>query len=271
MDLEVATDHDLAEQSAILERLQVDLDRLALPITIFATANAGMNFERPLRALARAGHEVGCHGLTHARSENYLTMNESEVSAAIRTATQQLGDVVGCQPRAFRGPFMSTSSSTQRALVENDYHSDFSVCAQRMDLVTARGGTRGWLTAPRSPYHPSARSPYRPGSMPIWVVPMRCFGAPFVSALIYLAGVAFATRFFEALLSESRRTAAPIIYLFHSYEFTRRVEGNPNHGPFYHRLYLSDRDERYRRNLCVLEHMVHSAEVRPALAGDLWY
>ena len=104
----------------------------------------------------------------------------------------------------------------------------------------------------------------------MWVVPMRCFGAPFVSALTYLAGVTFAKRFFSALLSESRRTAAPIVYLFHSYEFTRRIEGNPNHGPAYHRLYLGNRDERYHRNLRLLEHMARSDEVRPVRAGDLW-
>ena len=62
MDLEVAADHDLAEQSAILERLRVDLGRLALPITIFTTANAAVTFEGPLRALARAGHEVAFMG-----------------------------------------------------------------------------------------------------------------------------------------------------------------------------------------------------------------
>jgi len=47
MDLEVAGDHDLAEQAAILERLCVDLRRLALPITIFATADAAVKFEAP--------------------------------------------------------------------------------------------------------------------------------------------------------------------------------------------------------------------------------
>jgi hypothetical protein len=270
MDLEIASDHDLEEQSAILERLLMDLDRLALPITIFVTADAGMQFKRPLRALARAGHEVGCHGLTHALSENYRTMAETAVDSAISAATLKIGDVVGSPPRAFRGPFMTTSSATQRVLTDKGYLSDFSVCAQRVDLLTARGRTQGWLTAPRTLYHPSAGSPYRRGLLPLWVVPMRCIGAPFMSALVYLVGVTFAVRFFEALLSESRRTGAPIVYLFHSYEFTRRTEGNPNHGPWYHRLYLNDREERYRRNLSLLETMVRSADVRPSRAGDLW-
>jgi hypothetical protein len=269
MDLEVAADHDLAEQAAILERLRVDLRRLALPITIFATADAAVKFEGPLRALVRAGHEVACHGLTRARAEDYRVMTESTARVVIGSATRQLFEIVGREPRAFRGPFMLTSRATQRALLANGYISDFSVCAQRLDLVTARGGTCGWLTAPRFPYHPSARSPYRIGSMPLWVVPMRCLGAPFVSALLYLGGVAVVTRFFETLLSESRRTTAPIVYLFHSYEFTKRVAGNPNHGPFYHRFYLKDRDERYQRNLAVLEHMVRCDEVRPLLASEL--
>jgi hypothetical protein len=43
-------------------------------------------------------------------------------------------------------------------------------------------------------------------------------GVPFLSGILYLAGVSFMQALFRALLAEARRTGRPIVYLFHSYE-----------------------------------------------------
>lgn len=269
MDLEVASDHDFEEQASALERLTIDLERLGLPTTVFSTANAAARFGKPLIRLARAGHEVGCHGLTHAPTENYRVLPPQEARTMIGEATESLRVSVSETPTSFRGPYMSTSVAAQRALLDRGYLFDFSVCAQRVDVLTARGASLGWLRAPRCPYHPSTSSPYVRGALPLWVVPLRSFGAPFISALLYLGGLSLARRFFDALLAESRQSGAPIVYIFHSYEFSSRREGNPNAGPIYHRLYLNDRSERYRRNLALFEYMMRPGEVRPITAREL--
>src|SRR5512142_3092662 len=121
MDLELANDHELAEQEAILDQLRYDLNRLALPISIFATASAAIQFGSALRTLVSAGHELGCHGLTHLPEEDYRTMDEATARATTLQASQKLSDVTGEWPTAFRGPFMMTSPATQRALIATGY------------------------------------------------------------------------------------------------------------------------------------------------------
>lgn len=269
MDLEIAFDHNFEEQKIALQRLRVDLARLGLPITIFTTSNAAKAFTNPLSELARDGHEIGCHGLTHALSENYRLLSFDKAHEFIGQATSELKSTLGIMPTSFRGPYMSTSASTQRVLIDQGYVYDFSVCSQRMDLLTARGGTLGWLRAPRSPYHPAIGSPYKIGELPLWVVPLRSFGIPFISALLYLGGLSKARWFFDALLIESQVSSAPIVYLFHSYEFARKCEESPSAAPIYHSLYLQDREERYRRNLAFLEYMLRSGPVRAITANDL--
>lgn len=272
LDLEVAPDHDLEAQAEVLRRLRADC--ADLPLTIFATADAAARFETNVVDLVRSGHEVGCHGEDHSKQENYRLLSPPAAQAYLQRATVGLTRVLrGHQDAlvAFRGPCWTTSRATQRSLVELGYRGDFSVCAQRLDFLTCSGGHLGWLTAPRRAYRPSVRSPYRRGrrdAHPLWVVPMVTHGAPFMSGMLYLLGLPAMKAMFAALLAEARRTGAPIVYLFHSYEFAPWRRGASGAGQSrWHRLYARDRAWRYTANLALLRHLAQHPLTMPITAS----
>jgi hypothetical protein len=264
MDLEVAEDHDLDDQAKILDRLRSDLASLGLPITLFTVANAARRFRHPLQGLHADGHEIGCHGLDHAAEENYRLLGAEAARQRLRRATDEIHASIGERPRVFRGPYMATSCATQSALIELEYEADCSVCPQRLDFALTRGGSAGWLTAPRVPYSPSERSPHRRGDRPLRVVPLSCLGAPFISGLLYLAGLPGVTAFYRTLLAEARRTGAPLVFLFHSYEFARFTGEQRDARPWLHRRYLRDPEERYQLNLELLQRMLLEPGLHPS-------
>ena len=268
VDLELARDHDLEQQRRVLDRLRGDLAEIGLPVTVFTTAEAAERCASEVSRLTDAGHEVACHGLTHAAGEDYSRMPVDSIRNALAEATRRIAAVVGESPCCFRGPRMTTSTAAQRVLVELGYRADFSVCSQRVDIPNSAGGRLGWLAAPRRPYLPSATSPFRRGAVPIRVVPLSCTAAPFLSGILYLFGARFMRGIFDLLLHEARRTSKPIVYAFHTYEFCDPAPaGDANEGHTkpkrLHRLYRQDRDWRYASNLALLRHMLAQLDIVP--------
>ncbi len=273
LDLEIAPDHDLAGQKSVLHRLRADLATLGLPVTVFSTAEAARAFAEEIKMLS-AEHEIACHGVSHGAGSDFAKLSLDECRNAVAESTAILQEASGIRPRCFRGPGMTTSSITQRVLVEHGYEADFSVCSQRFDVLNSKGGCSGWLAAPRSPYHPRTDSPFRKGDAPLLVVPLSCLGAPFLSGSLYLCGLGFMKAFFEILIAEARRIRKPIVYLFHSYEFSA-YRGSALVGAetgaataaarrkALHRLYLRDRERRYEMTRALFEHMLSKAAVRP--------
>lgn len=268
-DLELALDHDLDQQRRILEVLERDLERLHLPVTFFVTAEAAERFAGIVTRLGDAGHEIACHGLAHGPDEDYARMPLRRLQGALQEATRRIAGATGRTPRCFRGPGMTTSTPTQRALVELGYDADFSVCSQRLDIVNSRGGRLGWLTAPRAPYRPSEASPFRRGALPIRVMPLSCAGAPFLSGMLYLTGSLMQRRLFAILLREARRTGQPIVYAFHTYEFcdVRPAPPGAARPKRLHRLYRRDRAWRYAAHLELFEHMLAQPDIAAMTAS----
>ncbi len=273
MDLEIAPDHDIHMQEEILGRLEADCGSLGIPLTVFSTAAAAGRFAGPVRELARGGHEIACHGLDHGPAENYRRMSIERARSMIGESTARLERVLNKRPRSFRGPGMSTSSITQAVLEEQGFAADFSVCPQRLDFLRPAGGSAGWLFAPRCPYHPGDGSPYRRGRRSILVVPLSGVGVPFLSGVMFLLGLGFMKAYFRLLVALARSSGSPIVYLFHSYEFTPCTTGTvggkrprPGTGvkrrPL-HRLYIGDRERRYRSTLALFEYMLSMGGVRP--------
>jgi hypothetical protein len=61
-------------------------------------------------------------------------------------------------------------------------------------------------------------------------------------------------RFGRSLAARAARAEAPLVYLFHSYEFTGLATAD--HRPWHHRLYRRDPEERYRLNAALLRWLV---------------
>ena len=263
LDLEIAQDHDLGEQQSVLSTLGADL--ATTPITVFVTGDAVERFAEPVRELAADGHEFGCHGLTHFPDEDFCRMPPTRVRSVLEESTARIVRTTGQRVRVFRGPRMATSADTQRALVDLGYAADFSVCPQRLDLLNCRGAHPGWLTAPRVAYRASANSPYRRGSLPLTVVPLNAIGIPLISGSLFLFGLAAMKFLFRCLLAEARLTGAPLVYLFHSYEFTRYLGGGKR--PAHHRLYVRDPAHRLALHRQFLHFMLAQPGVVPVTAS----
>lgn len=259
-DLELAPNHNVEEQRVILNRLKSEFASLGIPVTFFVTTDALAAFAPEVRMLLDAGHDIGLHGLTHAAEEDFRTFSADEAGRLIRKADRIFAETVAFKPQSFRGPRMTTSAQTHRALADCGYRADFSCCPQRLDFVTASAYDPGWLLAPRRPYFSSSASPFRRGKGPIFMVPLSGFGVPFVSGLLYLFGGMFMRLFFNLLLAEARAAGGPIVYLFHSYEFCSRSQSGSQKK--LHELYTDDRARRFVMHGELVRRMAAARRVR---------
>lgn len=273
MDLEVAYDYDLNEQKTVLENLCIDFKKIGLPITIFATSESVDCFPEQIKMLHISNNEIACHGLNHCRNENYKNLLPEKIDANLLTAGKNIENLITEKPICFRGPGMSTSTVTQRILVENGYKADFSICPQRVDFFNSKGGDIRWIFAPRLPYNPSNKNPYTKGNIPLWVVPLSCIGVPFISGILYLFGLRFMKFFFNLLMKESIKTKKPIVYIFHSYEFAKYV-GSENENirtagvkrnkrKLIHRFYAGDPLKRFEMNIKLIKYMLSFDSISP--------
>ena len=252
VDVEIAHDRDVALQRGTRppgERVGCTAGDLVLH-----RRGCRGYFSRPLRALARRGHAIGRHGLDHGAWEDYRRLDRQTAGAALRAATDRIERALGVRPVLFRGPRMTTSAATQDVLVGLGYLADFSVSAHRFDPFAASAYQIQWLRVPPTPYRPSIANPFRPGHQSLVVVPLSGYGAPFVSGILYIVGQQAMRRFVGSLAARAARAEAPLVYIYHSYEFTGLATAD--YRPWHHRLYRRDPEERYRLNAALLRWLV---------------
>jgi len=193
--------------------------KFGIRATFFITANAVHEYPDHLQRMQDLGQEIGCHGLTHTIEEEYHRMPEAMQRAYIEEATAKLEAAAGQPVRAFRSPRVKISATTLRLLSEYGYVVDSTVCSQRIDFVSSNLINKGWLVAPRRPYHPHRTNPYKRGDLSIWEVPVSAMVVPFISGSLNIFGLGFMKVFFRMLYAESRATGKPIVYLAHPLEF----------------------------------------------------
>lgn len=204
--------------SALQAALSLCQER-AILATFFVTAAQAQVYRDRFGPIQDAGHEIGCHGLTHGIEENYDRMPDDQQRAYIWQATETLQALIGAPMRSFRSPRVKTSALTLRLLAEHGYLTDSSVCPQRVDLISSNLVNVGWLLAPRLPYHPRADHAFRKGDLPLWEVPISALGLPFISSTLRVLGLRAMKGLFRMLYAESRHTGKPIVYLAHPTEF----------------------------------------------------
>ena len=106
-----------------------------------------------VRAIARAGHEIASHGMSHAMLHR---LDPEAFAAELRDSRKLLEDVSGCRVNGYRAPtFSITRKSTGNTgntawaldvLAEAGYRYDSSIFPVRHDRY-------GWLGAPRFIHH----------------------------------------------------------------------------------------------------------------------
>jgi len=220
-DIDPTPEIILEDKRKALELVFSLFEKYGIKATFFWVANVAADYCAQIRNLVEHGHEIGCHGLTHALDEEYDRMPESEQREYLSEATQKLEDVTGNRIRSFRGPMVKTSHVTQKILEELNYKADSSVCSQRLDLVSSNLINTGWIFAPRLPYRPGNKSAYKKGERNLLVVPVSAMILPFISSALYTLGTFVMKRFFNMLYLESKLTGKPIVYLLHPVEYAK--------------------------------------------------
>lgn len=218
-DIDPNTRLDLTQKRKALQTALELCQELEIPATFFFVAQEAASYPEEITEMRRAGHEIGCHGLTHGDEEEYDWMPEEMQRTYIKRATRLLEEQTGTSIKAFRGPRVKVSSVTLRLLTECGYLIDSSVCSQRLDLVSSNLINPGWLMAPRSPYHPHRDSAFKRGNLDILEVPVSALMVPFISTSLYVLKLPVMKALFRLLYAEARHKDKPIVYLAHPEEF----------------------------------------------------
>jgi peptidoglycan-N-acetylglucosamine deacetylase len=170
-----------------LPRLLALLKRLDLKATLFVVGeDVTAEGAEVLREAALAGHELASHSHTHPYA---LAQASAEaVEDELAQAEEALASVAGRRPVGFRAPGYTLSRAMLVALARREYLYDASVFpaapyylakATVLALMALLGrhsasrlDTPRVLLAPRGPYRPDVRRPYRPGGAPLLELPM---------------------------------------------------------------------------------------------------
>lgn len=259
-DVDPFPDVDITQKRNALTLTRQLLTEQQIHSTFFFPAKVATALGHDVQELMQDGHEIGCHGLTHADDEDYSQMPKDVQRAHICEATEVLRRATGLTIASFRGPRMKTSHLAQSILVELGYIADCSVASQRVDFVSSNLVNVNWILAPRLPYRPSYRNAFRKGRQDIWVVPLSACVLPFISSALYVFRTRVLKWLFRILYWEATHTGKPIVYLIHPFEFApSTLRYKPENLSFLQevrtngflvreRFYEKDHHERFKMN-----------------------
>jgi hypothetical protein len=187
-----------------LERFAELCGALGVPATVFVVGRDVSSDVAPrLRALARAGHELGCHSFAH--DYQLARRSAAVIGADLRRARAALEDAVGERVVGYRAPGHQLSPDLLDALEREGLLYDSSLMSSppyylaKLIVVTAYRllgrptqahlGSPFQALAPRRPFRPGP-VPWRPGPRDLWELPIAVAGPaglPVTGAALALA------------------------------------------------------------------------------------
>ncbi len=178
--------------------------------TFFVVGQVARRYPRLIREIAKAGHELACHGDTHLQLDK---LSPQSFAADLKENLKALEDFTGKQTKGFRAPTFSLTRQTSWAydiLAELGFTYSSSV-------LPARNPLYGW---------PEFGTGYRKMDSGIWELPASLHEIPGLQVPV-AGGVYF--RVLPFVLTRwaiGRLTARnqPIITYFHPYDIDTRQE-----------------------------------------------
>jgi polysaccharide deacetylase family protein (PEP-CTERM system associated) len=190
------------------------LDRADVRATFFTVGALAERYPELVRTLHARGHEIGCHGWSHARLHD---LGEDAFRREVRDTAVLIRELTGEAPLGFRAPTFSLDASTAwalRVLDEEGYRYDSSVFPVRTPLY-------GLPNAPLHPYRAGDGPPDTPDPVGrLWEFPVAALEA---GGVRLPAGGAFYLRLFpDGLLSTAiarlNGRGFPAILYYHPWE-----------------------------------------------------
>lgn len=250
-DVHIHSIYSVSEVDRCVQHALAEHDRVGVKASFLFPAEAARLMKVTVRTLLQEGHRVGCHGLTH-RDETYDSMLPSVQEDKLRQATREMEDAIQQPVTFFRAPVFKISGTTIRILEELGYEADLSMNSQRLGVFSSDVWNVSWLMAPRCPYHPDTRYPWRKGKSKLWEIPLSCFGLPFMINTGLVFGLAFMKAFFRGLYLESRYSKKPIVYMLHPEDLYPLREA-PRRARFRWRDLIPTRDHGFRFKYSLFE------------------
>lgn len=214
---------DKTGYKVLMEGMPLLLDLYAkynVKSTFFFTGYIAKLYPEIVKMILPYGHEVGSHGLSHAKENGFDVMSLKKQIEHLSESKSILENISGEEIISFRAPALRVNNDTAIALAETGFKIDSSVASQRFDMFMSFGGMQKlhWLTAPRLPYRTSPDSLFKKGSGNLVEVPLSASIVPYLSTTM---------RIFPALTSiqrrlmalETRKTGKPIVFDTHPNEF----------------------------------------------------
>jgi peptidoglycan/xylan/chitin deacetylase (PgdA/CDA1 family) len=92
-----------------------------------------------IETIAHHGHNIGCHGYYHERTDTLTADQENEI---LIKSKQILQDITGAVPTAFRAPLWEVTPQTLGLLVQHGFETDSSLMGSDIPYVLQVGNER---------------------------------------------------------------------------------------------------------------------------------
>lgn len=157
-------------------------EKYSFKTTFFITGHIAKLYPEIIKEIARNGHEVGSHGLSHKKEHGFDILTYDQQVVHLKESKKILEDLNGHEVITFRSPALRMNDNTVLALQEAGYKIDSSVASQRFDMFMSHGSKQKfkWLISPRLPYRASKESIFKKGDSNIVEVPLTAFILPYV-------------------------------------------------------------------------------------------
>ncbi len=228
--VDATTDNDVSFETSIHTILNA-LKKRGHHATFFVTSRIVEHYPELVKKIANEGHEVGSHGVDHAR---LTTVDRETYAIAFKKHINDIIQITGKQPKGFRAPHFSLTETTSwmiDLLTECGLSYDSSIFPLSL-------GEYGNSRAPKPPYaiSPKHISKHTEGApireFPISVSSFAGIPVPYAGGIYFRILPLFLFRYF--LNKETRKEHPPVLY-FHPHELEATTP-KITRGPFLRRF-----------------------------------
>ena len=201
-------------------------EKYGIKSTFFFTGYIAEKFPEVVKMIIPYGHEVACHGYSHAVDEAFDRLDHEQQIDHLQKAKKILEDISGKDVISFRAPALRINKFTHSALIKSGFKIDSSIASQRFDFFLSFGGINKmkWLFARRYPYRTQDNNLYKKGCSSIIEVPLSGFVLPYMGTTIrILPPVTRLLRIF--LYIEQKTIGNPIVFVVHPNEVIEEGSG----------------------------------------------